>query len=228
MLLSRTHRFLLIRVCALALAGTGMQAAQAIEEPSYRVLRTEGAVELREYAPYMVAEVRISADFNEAGNRAFRPLFGYISGNNRGERQISMTAPVTQRPDEGTRIDMTAPVTQRTDAKSGTQVVGFVLPAQFTRANAPEPLDARVKLREVPAALRAALRYSGSWGEERYREHEARLMASIAALGYQAVGQPVFARYDDPFTLWFMRRNEIIVDVAALPADTRAPAGNGQ
>lgn len=201
-----------------------MKSAMAVEEPAFRVLKSAGDVELREYSPYMVAEVRIEAGFTEAGNRAFSPLFGYISGKNRGERRIDMTAPVTQRPDAGTRIDMTAPVTQRPDSTSGAHIIGFVLPAQFNRDNSPEPTDARVKLREVPGALRAAIRYSGTWNEARYREHEQKLMAQVDAMGYRTLSAPVFARYNDPFTLWFLRRNEIIVDVvAAAPAAPSAP-----
>jgi SOUL heme-binding protein len=214
------------KLALVAIAGLlPLKSAMAVEEPAFRVLKTAGDVELREYSPYMVAEVRIEAGFTEAGNRAFSPLFGYISGKNRGERRIDMTAPVTQRADAGTRIDMTAPVTQRPDSATGAHIIGFVLPAQFNRENSPEPTDARVKLREVPGALRAAIRYSGSWNEARYREHEQKLMAQVDALGYRTLNAPVFARYNDPFTLWFLRRNEIIVDVVAATSSTpSAPA----
>lgn len=208
-------RFSLAKLAALFALLAPVTAAMAVEEPAFRIVKSANEVEVREYVPYMVAEVRVEAGFTEAGNRAFSPLFGYISGKNRGERKIEMTAPVTQRPETGTRIDMTAPVTQRPDSTPGAHIIGFVLPAQFNRENAPEPSDARVKLREVPGALRAAIRYSGSWNETRYREHEKKLLDQVAAWGYQTVGTPVFARYNDPFTLWFLRRNEIIVDVVA-------------
>jgi hypothetical protein len=183
-------------------------AAHAIEEPSFTVARQLGEpdLELREYAPYVVAEVVVPGPAESAGSRAFPLLAGYIFGKNKGERKMAMTAPVTQTA-APMKMAMTAPVTQT--AADGGYVVQFVLPREVTIDRAPEPLDARVKVREVPAARWATVRFSGFWSQENYERHLARLREAVAAVGLQVEGDPMWSRYDAPWTPWFMRRNEI-------------------
>lgn len=181
--------------------------SQAIEEPAYDVVRQIGdQIELRRYAAYVVAEVLLDATAAEAGNQAFPILGGYIFGKNKGRRKLEMTAPVTQSAEPVT-LEMTAPVTQ--DAVAAGMRVQFVLPRDVTLATAPEPLDARVRLREEPPALRAVIRYSGTWSQANYDEQLGKLQAALAAAGIATEGQPVLARYDSPMTPWFMRRNEV-------------------
>ena len=190
-----------------ALAGTGAGQAQAIEEPGFDVERTlSDSVELRRYAPYVVAEVLVPGPAAEAGNQAFPILAGYIFGKNKGERKLEMTAPVTQAA-APVKLPMTAPVTQA--AAAGGYIVQFVLPRAVTLATAPEPLDTRVKLREVPATRVAAIRYTGFWSDSNYQDHLTRLQAALTAAGQRWAGDPVYARYNGPLTPWFMRRNEI-------------------
>ncbi len=172
--------------------------SHAIEEPDYEVIRTFDNVELRRYAPYVVAEVVLDTPAEDAGSQAFPILAGYIFGKNKGEKKFAMTAPVTQT---------AAPVTQA--AAAGGTRVEFVLPKGVTLATAPEPVDPRVQLRVVPAATWAVIRYSGTWSQSNYLEHLAELKASLDAAGVATQGEPVFARYDAPFTPWFMRRNEV-------------------
>ncbi len=182
-------------------------AAPAVEEPRHEVLRAlADGVELRRYAPYVVAEVVLEAQGTEAGGLAFPILAGYIFGKNKGERKMAMTAPVTQSA-APVKMAMTAPVTQQPSA-TGTRVQ-FVLPADVTLATAPEPLDPRVRLREEPATTWAVIRYSGTWSQARYDEHLAALRSVVAAAGLNTQGDPVWARYNGPMTPWFMRRNEI-------------------
>jgi hypothetical protein len=180
--------------------------SHAIEEPTYEVVKTVDGVEWRRYAPYVVAEVVLDASAEDAGNQAFPILAGYIFGKNKGQRKLAMTAPVTQTASP-MRMDMTAPVTQATVA--GGMRVQFVLPKAVTLASAPEPLDARVQVREVAAADWAVIRYSGTWSQANYDEHLARLRATLKAAGAAPQGEPVLARYDPPFMPWFLRRNEI-------------------
>jgi hypothetical protein len=195
------RRFLLL----LALA-TMPLLGHAIEEPDYEVTREFGNVELRRYAPYVVAEVVLDGPADDAGRRAFPILAGYIFGKNKGEKTFAMTAPVTQTA-APVRMDMTAPVTQAAVA-GGTQVQ-FVLPKGVTLATAPEPIDPRVQLRQVPAATWAVIRYSGMWTQSNDLEHLAALKAALDAAGIATQGEPVLARYNAPFTPWFLRRNEI-------------------
>ena len=195
------HRFLI------ALTLVAMPSlSQAIEEPDHEVIRRFDSVELRQYAPYVVAEVVLDAPAEDAGNQAFPILAGYIFGKNKGEKKFAMTAPVTQTA-APMRMDMTAPVTQA--AVAGGMRVQFVLPKGVTLATAPEPIDPRVQLREVPAGTWAVIRYSGTWSQANYHEHLGKLRAALQAAGVATQGEPVLARYNAPFTPWFMRRNEI-------------------
>ena len=180
--------------------------SHAIEEPEYEVIKTVDRVEFRKYSPYVVAEVVVDATAEDAGNRAFPILAGYIFGKNKGNRKFAMTAPVTQT-SEPTRIEMTVPATQ--PSVMGTVRVQFVLPKEVTMATAPEPIDPRIQLRLVAAGNWAVLRYSGSWSQANYQEHLSELKTLLEAQGVTTQGEPVLARYNAPFTPWFMRRNEI-------------------
>jgi hypothetical protein len=203
-----TPRVLVPAVVGLFLAAS--PNAMAIEKPSYRVVERREAFEIREYAPYLVAETVVGGSREEAGNAGFRILAGYIFGKNRGEKKIAMTAPVTQA--EPARIAMTAPVAQ--SGEEGRWVIQFMMPSAFTLETLPEPLDPAVTFRVVPARRVAAHAYSGTWSASRYEEHLATLRAALASAGLTAVGEPVWARYDPPFMPWFLRTNEILLELA--------------
>ena len=189
----------------LVLALGGAQA-HAIEEPVFQIVQKYDAFEIRDYQPYVVAEVVVPGPAEEAGNQGFRILAAYIFGKNKGERNIEMTAPVTQTPVPA-RLEMTAPVTQSaTDAGFAIQ---FKMPASYTLESLPEPLDARIKLKVLPGGRFAVIRYSGSWSESNYSTHLERLNAGVAAAGLTTTGAPIYSRYNAPFVPWFMRRNEI-------------------
>jgi len=180
--------------------------SHATEEPAYQVVREFKDIEVRQYAGYAVAEVTVAGPAGEAGNQAFPILAGYIFGKNKGERKFAMTAPVTQVA-APIKLEMTAPVTQT--AAHGGFLVQFVLPQGVTVASAPEPLDQRVQLREVVPTQVAVIRFSGFWSASNYEEHLATLQAALRAADLVWTGEPVYARYNAPFTPWFMRRNEI-------------------
>ena len=192
-------------IAALLLAATAM-TSHAIEEPDFEVVQRLDAVEIRQYAPYVVAEVTVPGPADSAGNRAFPLLAGYIFGKNKGERKMAMTAPVTQTPTP-VKMAMTAPVTQAPVAEG--YLVQFVLPKGVTLDTVPEPLDPRVKVREVAAHRVAAVRFSGFWSEDNYQRHLAQLTTGLQAAGLRWKGEPVYSRYDAPWTPWFLRRNEI-------------------
>lgn len=169
------------------------------EQQPYRVIRTYDDFELREYPESAIAEVTVDGSFQQAGNRAFSPLFGYISGRNGGSQSIAMTAPVLQGP-----------------TTAGAHAVAFVLPADLAAEEAPTPADSRVSVKAVPATTTAAVRYSGRWSEDSYARHCADLLAALAREGLVPLGEPRFARYDPPFKPWFLRRNEVLVDIALV------------
>lgn len=188
--------------------------SHATEEPDYQVVQKLEDIEIRAYASYTVAEVVVTATAAEAGNLAFPILAGYIFGKNKGERKLAMTAPVTQAA-EPVKLEMTAPVTQT--AAAGGFRVQFVLPKGVTQANAPEPLDARITLRDVAPSRIAVIRYSGFWSEGNYSQHLDKLQGGLRAANMAWVGEPVYSRYNAPFTPWFLRRNEIWLHLPATP-----------
>lgn len=182
-----------------------------IEKAKYTVLEKEGPFEVRLYQPQIVAETIVESDFANAGNIAFRRLFDYISGNNRKKESIAMTAPVNQESRPGQKISMTAPVNQQ--KSQGDYVVSFLMPSKYTRQTLPEPLDPNIRIREIPAQTIAAIRYSGSWSTERYEAKKKLLEQFIGKRGLQITGEAIFARYDPPFQIWFLRRNEVLFPV---------------
>jgi hypothetical protein len=180
--------------------------SHATEEPEYQVVRELADIELRQYADYTVAEVVVAGPADDAGNQAFPILAGYIFGKNKGEKKFAMTAPVTQAA-VPVKLETTGPVTQT--AAPGGFLVQFVLPKGVTVTSAPEPLDVRIRLREVLPSLVAVIRYSGFWSESNYNEHLAKLQAALRAANLAWTGEAVYSRYDAPFMPWFLRRNEI-------------------
>jgi hypothetical protein len=183
------------------------------QEQPYAVVRTlSGGAELRRYPAHVVAEVTTNGSFSSAGNIAFGPLFAYINGENRPRQTVAMTAPVVQSPSPRERVAMTAPVVQQ-GGDDGSYTVAFVLPASMTEETAPEPANPRVRIRTVPARLAAALTYSGRWSQTSYEQHRARLLRALETEGLAPVGSPRFARFDPPFKPWFLRRNEVVIDV---------------
>lgn len=205
-------RFRAILMATISLATFAMPS-HATEEPEYQLIREIGGIEIRQYAAYAVAEVVVAGPAAEAGSQAFPILAGYIFGKNKGAKKFAMTAPVTQTA-APVKLEMTAPVTQA--AAPGGFVVQFALPKGVTVASAPEPLDARVHLREVVPAQVAVIRYSGFWSESNYSEHLARLQTALRGANLAWKGEAVYARYNPPFTPWFMRRNEIWLHLAPL------------
>jgi hypothetical protein len=200
---SRFHSAILSSVLALTVLP---MPSHATEEPQYRIVRKLADIEVRQYAGYTVAEVAVPGPAGDAGNQAFPILAGYIFGKNKGKRTFAMTAPVTQAA-VPMKIEMTAPVTQT--ATPGGFLVQFVLPKGITMASAPEPLDARVRLRDVLPGPVAVIRYSGFWSQSNYDRHLAKLQATLRSADLAWEGEPVYSRYNAPFTLWFMRRNEV-------------------
>lgn len=169
------------------------------ETPEYEVERRIGAVEIRRYQPYVVAETDVRGSLERAGTGGFRRLAGYIFGGNRAATGGS------------TKIAMTTPVTQE---RVGDEFrVRFMMPSEYDLESLPTPNDDRVRLERVGARRLAAIRYSGRWSQAGYERHLAELEEVLAANGLTASGEPVWARYDPPWTPWFLRRNEVLVAV---------------
>jgi len=215
------HMFARILLSTLAVLATLTGAnAMAIEEPAFSILRQDGDIEIREYTPYLVAETLIAGvnDRNAAANEGFRRLFRYISGDNSAAGKIAMTAPVLQSQndkDKGEKIAMTAPV-QQTPTEGGWRVA-FVLPAEFTLETAPVPDDDRIRVRQVAPRQLAVIRFPGRWSESNYTRHRDALMDFLARENLEIDGDVMYAAYNAPFSLPFMRRNEVMVEIRQAP-----------
>jgi hypothetical protein len=180
------------------------------EKLAYRTIERDGQFELRLIEPHVVAETFVEGDFDRVGNEGFRRLVAYIGGANRTQATISMTAPVAQEP-ASEKIAMTAPVAQE---KVGDRYrITFVMPSKYTLETLPQPTDPQIRLSAEPERTVAAIRYSGFWSRSRYDDHERSLREWIQKRGFETVGQPVWARYDPPFKPWFLRRNEVLIEV---------------
>ena len=183
----------------------------AIEQPKYTVQQKDGDFELRRYAPYIVAEVVESGDQGQAVQAGFRELAGYIFGGNTSRAKIAMTAPVAQKPASET-IAMTSPVAQA-PAGDGRWTVQFMMPAAYTLDRLPKPDDPDVHFRAEPAREMAVVTFSGVARDRNYREKTEALKRWASSKGLAVHGPSVLAQYDPPWTPWFMRRNEVLVEI---------------
>ena len=176
---------------------TGSVPAMSYYEPKYNIVKKTDFYEVRQYKKRTVAEVI----YGEEGI-GFRLLFDYISGFNKGSKEVEMTIPVTQSKE----IDMTVPVTQ--SASDGKMSMRFFLPKQYSKQNAPEPNDENVKIIDLPEEYFAVISYSGFASDRNFEEHHKELKAALDRDGMVIKGPPIKATYNSPFTLPFLRRNE--------------------
>jgi hypothetical protein len=211
-------RFSMIRVvgsivCALLLTGCSVFGVRSgTEQVSYTVIaHLDDNTEVRRYPPQLVAETSVTApDESSARNKAFRVLFDYISGANRAQKKVAMTAPVETAAPE--TIAMTAPV--ETKVRAGAPyAMRFFLPAEYTVETAPEPTNPEVRIVEIPERTIAVLRFSGSRSADNVARHTSELDRVIAGSSWRAVGEPTTLFYDPPWTISFLRRNEVAVPV---------------
>lgn len=197
---------------ALAAAAAGSQLLRhRYDEPPYERLADEGDFEVRRYAPRVVAQTVVEGAEGDVTNEGFRRLFGYISGDNTGERGISMRTPVERGP-VGTRIDMTTPVERRREREGW--VITFTMPREHSLQTLPTPNDPRITLRELPGQTVAVLRFAGRADVRARQARTDELVRLTRERGYQPVGEPTLAQYDPPWVLGPLRRNEIHIRVS--------------
>ena len=201
-------------VLILLQTGCSLMGIRSTEEPDYSLLQQEDRFEVRDYETLVVAETLVDANFEDAGGIAFKRLFGYISGDNEAASSISMTAPVMALDENRSseeEISMTAPVTGQ-QTQLGWRFA-FVLPTSYTLDTAPVPSNTSVKLKQIPARKVAAVRYTGTWNETAYEENLEFLQHWMERNRLEAASLPRVAAYDPPWTLPFLRRNEILIDI---------------
>ncbi len=206
-------------VLALGLTFLSACATEGVEEPAFSIRLAEGDFEVREYASTIVAETTVSGDAWGARFAGFGPLADYIFANERDGEKIAMTAPVTQTARE--KIAMTAPVTQQAAGAGEDWVVTFTMPANYTLDTLPAPVNPDVRLVEIPARSMGVLSFTGLATDADMEAAEARLMTHVRSAGLLPKGDVVFAFYDPPWTLAFLRRNEAMIEVVPALASAR-------
>ena len=186
-----------------------------VEQPKYQVVESSNNIEIRDYAPMIAAEVDMTGERRDAIGKGFRIIADYIFGNNTTAQKLPMTAPVTQQDSE--KIAMTAPVAQQGDGN--TWKVRFIMPSSYTMETLPKPHNAAVKLKEIAAKRYAVIRFSGMAGEDSLKRRTKELSEWVDAKNLAPESDPVYAFYNPPWTLPFLRRNEVMIEIPASPAD---------
>ena len=186
----------------------------ATEEPSYTSILLEAPFEIREYPTLIAAQVTVAGERSEAVSAGFRLLASYIFGGNTRKQSIAMTAPVIQNESPNEKIAMTAPVIQNADPAGW--VIRFIMPASYTLDTLPTPNDPKVQLVTLPPKRFAVVRFSGLVDDNDFEQQTVILRDFVAKQKLTIVGTPSLARYDPPWTLWFLRRNEVMLELTSV------------
>jgi hypothetical protein len=182
------------------------------EQPTYQVVVKKGDKEIRKYESILIAKTTISGSFEDAQKKGFRILAGYIFGNNKSQQKIKMTTPVVQQP-ESEMISMTAPVVMAPKGDK-TWTMSFSMPSHFTIDSLPVPNDKRVEIQKIEPRFVASITFSGFWGESRNAQEAQKVLEWIKSFeDYEIISLPMFAGYNPPWTLPFLRRNEILIEL---------------
>ena len=184
----------------------------ALEEPKYSVLKEYENFEIRNYASYLVAEVDIEGSYNKTGNEAFRILAGYIFGDNQSSTKMNMTAPVeSEAIQTSERMNMTAPVFSNKNINGYTY--RFVMESKYTQETLPVPNNSKIRITEIKDRVMAVISFSGRWSQKNFEKHEQILVNDLKNAGIGVASEAIYARYNAPFTPWFLRRNEIMFEI---------------
>ena len=180
------------------------------EEAKYSVLYTENNIQIRQYQELLIAQTQSKGDYEKSSSSAFKLLAGYIFGENQSQKKIEMTTPVLQK-SQSEKIEMTVPVYQQEN--SDTWTMTFVLPSKYTLETIPIPLDKNIEIKMVPAKKVATIQYTGFINSKKIKDHADQLLSWLESNGYTSVSEPYSAGYDPPWTIPFLRRNEVHIEI---------------
>jgi effector-binding domain-containing protein len=188
-------------LCGLVIIAVGawIYVMSNVEQPKYALIKQEGSIDVRDYPALVVAEVTRRGDRTNSVRAGFGPLAGYIFAKNRAGESVSMTAPVTQ--------------TLTGSKEAETWVIRFIMPSKYTLATLPKANGDDVRLLQMPAARRAAIRFSGVATDALIATNETALREWMTTQGIKIIGSPTYAYYNDPFTPGPLRRNEVLFEV---------------
>jgi hypothetical protein len=210
--MKKLSRILFSLFSALSLAACSVFGSPGVEIAPYDVEKSDNSFEVRKYKELVLVTTPMPGGMKEGGDEAFNRLFKYISGENAGAQEISMTAPVImdEKP-KGQKIEMTAPVFM--DESAEKETMSFVLPAQYTYETAPKPTNPQVRLEKLENLKVASIRFSGFLNERNILKRKNELLEWMKSNSYEAVGAYRVAGYDPPWTIPFLRRNEVLIPV---------------
>ncbi len=197
-------------ISSIVFGGCSVIGIRTSEEPPFSVLLTSKNIEIRQYNDFLIARTEVAANYEESTTIGFRRLAGYIFGKNLKRQEIAMTAPVV-REKASEKIAMTAPVLQQPFKDKW--VMSFVLPAQYSLETIPQPLDENVQIEKIPGKKVASIRFSGFLSEDNFRQQAELLKTWLSENGYIMLSDPRSAGYDPPWTIPFLRRNEVMIDI---------------
>jgi hypothetical protein len=183
-----------------------------VEQPDYKVVEKDGSIEIRDYGPMIAAEATVEGERKPAIEDGFRLIAAYIFGKNEPRAKIEMTAPVEQ--EKAQKIAMTAPVEQEKARAGNVWTVRFIMPREWTMQTLPTPADRRVTLKPYPARRFLVITFSGVARDPIIAEKTGELRDYATAHKLATAGEPVLAFYNPPWTLPFLRRNEIMLELA--------------
>ena len=201
----------LITILLILWLSWGFYTSHDLETPSYTVLETVGEYEIRKYDSYLVAQVEVEGEWQEAINQGFRILAGYIFGGNQSQQSIKMTAPVTEV--ESVQIAMTAPVTE-TEVE-GRRIISFVVPTEFSLDTLPIPNDSRIEFVEIEEKTMFASSFTWYATTDRVAKKKIEILEAAEANNLTPLSPPTFASYNDPFTFPLMQRHEILLEISS-------------
>ena len=161
----------------------------AYEEANYKIIKENKNYEIRKYSDRLVIET------NSTEGNGFRKLFNYISGNNKENKEIKMTVPVTQ------------------EFKNGNMTMQFYLPSKFNKDNVPKPFNPEIKILNIEGGYYAAIKYSGRSSDKNFLKNKEILEKELKKDNITILGLPIRASYNSPFTLPMLKRNEVMFRV---------------
>ncbi|MFN3698556.1 MAG: SOUL family heme-binding protein [Pseudobdellovibrio sp.] len=198
-----------------SLTGCSLFGIRNEETPQYEILVKNKNLEIRQYAPFIVATTYVDGSFEESQKKSFRILANYIFGDNEKKVNISMTSPVviSSEKNKSVKIAMTAPVTQN-PVGPGWEM-SFMMPSKFKNIeDLPQPKDSRISFKVIESKSIAVITFSGFWSKEKNQKMADQLKTWILEQGeYTPISEPKFAGYDPPWTIPLFRRNEMMIDI---------------
>ena len=190
---------------------------RSIEMPKYSTIERKDGYEIREYQPYLIAQIEVAGTYKEASSQGFRILAEYIFGNNTKRDKLSMTAPVIEsgrdRAHGNAVMTMTAPVSERESTDGTFHIIAFVMPSKYSTETLPKPNNPKIKIVAMPKRKMAALRFSWYANGARAEQKKQELLTKLKRDNIVSLSDPKVARYNAPFSAPWLNRNEILVEI---------------